>query len=198
MVTEGRPGTEGHAAARELRKHGIPVTLICDGAVGYIMEQVDLVLLGAEGIVENGGIINKVGSYQIAIVAEAMQRPVYVAAECFKFARVFPLNQQGGNTRYQILLICASPLLLDFHLDVHPVGRQGIDQNVLKPTIDTEDVHVKIFFKSSCAAFTKNVFFQVQNPVRDYTPPQFITLLFTDLGVLTPSAVSDELVKLHA
>jgi len=33
-------------------------------------------------------------------------------------------------------------------------------------------------------------------PARDFTPPEFLTLLFTDLGVLTPSAVSDELIKL--
>jgi len=31
---------------------------------------------------------------------------------------------------------------------------------------------------------------------RDYTPPQYVSMLFTDLGVLTPSAVSDELIKL--
>lgn len=35
------------------------------------------------------------------------------------------------------------------------------------------------------------------HPHIDYTPPQYITLLFTDLGVLTPSAVSDELIKLY-
>ena len=35
------------------------------------------------------------------------------------------------------------------------------------------------------------------SPTRDFTPPQFLTLLFTDLGVLTPSAVSDELIKLY-
>ena len=35
-----------------------------------------------------------------------------------------------------------------------------------------------------------------EKPSRDYTPPCYITLLFTDLGVLTPSAVSDELIKL--
>ena len=35
------------------------------------------------------------------------------------------------------------------------------------------------------------------SPMRDFTPPEFITLLFTDLGVLTPSAVSDELIKLY-
>ena len=31
----------------------------------------------------------------------------------------------------------------------------------------------------------------------DYTPPKYITLLFTDIGVFTPSAVSDELIKLY-
>lgn len=35
------------------------------------------------------------------------------------------------------------------------------------------------------------------SPKMDYTPPSYITLLFTDLGVLTPSAVSDELIKLY-
>lgn len=37
---------------------------------------------------------------------------------------------------------------------------------------------------------------RVEKPSRDYTPPCYITMLFTDLGVLTPSAVSDELIKL--
>lgn len=35
------------------------------------------------------------------------------------------------------------------------------------------------------------------NPLVDYTPPQYFTLLLTDLGVLTPSGVSDELIKLY-
>lgn len=35
------------------------------------------------------------------------------------------------------------------------------------------------------------------NALFDFTPPQYIKLLFTDLGVLAPSAVSDELIKLH-
>jgi translation initiation factor eIF-2B subunit alpha len=37
----------------------------------------------------------------------------------------------------------------------------------------------------------------VDNPSRDYTPPQYLSLLFTDLGVLTPAAVSDELIQLY-
>lgn len=38
---------------------------------------------------------------------------------------------------------------------------------------------------------------QVDNPSRDYTPPSCISLLVTDLGVLTPAAVSDELIQLY-
>ncbi len=38
---------------------------------------------------------------------------------------------------------------------------------------------------------------KVEIPTVDYTPPAYISLLFTDLGVLTPSAVSDELIKLY-
>ena len=38
---------------------------------------------------------------------------------------------------------------------------------------------------------------KIENPSRDYTPPKFISLLFTDLGVLTPAAVSDELIQLY-
>ena len=44
-------------------------------------------------MVENGGIVNKVGTYQMAIVAKAWKKPFYVAAESYKFARLFPLNQ---------------------------------------------------------------------------------------------------------
>jgi len=45
------------------------------------------VLVGAEAVVENGGVINKLGTYQIALAAKAHNVPVYVAAESYKFAR---------------------------------------------------------------------------------------------------------------
>lgn len=43
-------------------KHGIPTRVVLDAAVGAIMEEVDLCLVGAEGVMENGGIVNKVRS----------------------------------------------------------------------------------------------------------------------------------------
>ena len=44
----------------ELEKVGIHCTVVLDSAVGYVMSNVDCVMVGAEGVVESGGIINKV------------------------------------------------------------------------------------------------------------------------------------------
>lgn len=60
FVTESHPDRSGTQMMDELLKHNISCTLILDAAVGYVMESVDLVLVGAEGVVESGGIINKV------------------------------------------------------------------------------------------------------------------------------------------
>lgn len=46
--------------------------------------RVDMVLVGAEGVVENGGVINKLGTYQLSLCAHAHGIPFYVAAESYK------------------------------------------------------------------------------------------------------------------
>lgn len=45
---------------QNLTKLGVSCTLILDSAMGYVMEQVDMVMVGAEGVAESGGVINKV------------------------------------------------------------------------------------------------------------------------------------------
>lgn len=44
----------------DLQADGIPCTLILDSAVGYVMDQISFIMVGAEGVVESGGIVNKV------------------------------------------------------------------------------------------------------------------------------------------
>ena len=46
--------------------------------------RIDMVLVGAEGVVENGGVINKLGTYQAALSAHCHNTPFYVAAESYK------------------------------------------------------------------------------------------------------------------
>lgn len=60
LVAEGRPEGAGFQAAEALARKGVPVTVVLDSAVGYHMEVADLCVTGAEGVLENGGIINKV------------------------------------------------------------------------------------------------------------------------------------------
>lgn len=67
-----------------MAKLNIPVKILIDSAVAYTMDEVDMVMVGADGVVENGGIINMMGTYQIALVAHCMNKPVYVAAESYK------------------------------------------------------------------------------------------------------------------
>lgn len=45
------------------------------------MAKCDLVLVGAEGVVENGGLVNYIGAYQMAIAAKAHSKPLYALAE---------------------------------------------------------------------------------------------------------------------
>lgn len=81
---EGRPDRTGLRFSKELASIGVSVKLLIDCAVAYTMDEVDMVFFGADGVVESGGIINMMGTYQIALVAHSMNKPVYVAAESYK------------------------------------------------------------------------------------------------------------------
>lgn len=55
--------------------------MVLDSAVAYVMDNVDFVLVGSEAVVESGGLINAVGSNQMAIIAKAANKPFYALAE---------------------------------------------------------------------------------------------------------------------
>jgi translation initiation factor eIF-2B subunit alpha len=92
VMNEAR-ASESKAVVSSLRAKGVPVATISEGAVGYAMGKVNLVIVGAEGVVENGGIISRLGTYQIGLLAKAAGKPFYVAAETHKFVRLYPLGQ---------------------------------------------------------------------------------------------------------
>jgi len=82
IATETRPKLQGaRLTVYELMRDGIPVTLITDNMVGYVMSRglVDLVVVGADRIVRDA-VINKIGTYTIAVLAKEHNIPFYVAA----------------------------------------------------------------------------------------------------------------------
>ncbi|KAL3763795.1 hypothetical protein ACHAWU_001915 [Discostella pseudostelligera] len=235
IVLEGRPDAGGIKAAKSYVKAGIPTTVVLDSAMGYIMERVDMVLVGAEGVVENGGIVNKVGTYALGVLAKELGVPLYVAVESYKFTRLYPLNNAdlpdmgaggsstsgrsgkeengkmgigGAKLRFLDTLAWSanstaatlSPASSSSSSSVAAVSgkEEGYETNKVgnnetTTTVEdkmTDDLHPYIINLPSSVT--------IMNPPVDFTPAKFITLLFTDLGVLTPSAVSDELIRLTA
>ncbi|KAA6409282.1 MAG: translation initiation factor eIF-2B alpha subunit [Lasallia pustulata] len=84
---------EGAGIVRELRRSGVPVATVPEAAVAYSMGKVDVVIVGAEGVVENGGVISRLGTFQIGVLARSAGKPFYVVAESHKFVRLYPLGQ---------------------------------------------------------------------------------------------------------
>lgn len=83
FATETRPYLQGaRLTAWELSRDGLDVTLITDNMAGYVMQQglVQAVVLGADRIAANGDTANKIGTYQLAVLASAHGIPFYVAA----------------------------------------------------------------------------------------------------------------------
>lgn len=80
---ETRPRQQGsRLTAWELAQEGIPVTMICDTMAGFMMNKgmIDLVVVGSDRITANGDVANKIGTYQVAILAKYHQIPFYVLA----------------------------------------------------------------------------------------------------------------------
>jgi methylthioribose-1-phosphate isomerase len=83
IATETRPLLQGaRITAWELKKAGIPFTLITDSMAGYFMSkgEVDCVIVGADRIAANGDTANKIGTYTLAVLAKEHGIPFYVAA----------------------------------------------------------------------------------------------------------------------
>jgi methylthioribose-1-phosphate isomerase len=83
FADETRPFLQGsRLTAWELVKDGIETTVITDSMAGALMRQrlIDLVVVGADRIAANGDTANKIGTYSVAVLAQAHEIPFYVAA----------------------------------------------------------------------------------------------------------------------
>ncbi len=88
IATETRPVQQGsRLTAFELKHDGIDVTIIPDTAVGYTMANglVNKIVVGADRILRTGHVFNKIGTYQVALIAKQHDIPFYVAAPLSTF-----------------------------------------------------------------------------------------------------------------
>lgn len=147
IATETRPVMQGsRLTAFELKHENIDVTLIPDTAVGHIMARgiVKHVVVGADRILRTGHVFNKIGTYQLAVLAKRHNIPFYVVAP----SSTFDLK----NSPNDIVIEERSKT------EVIRIGKK-----ILAP---------------------KNI--GVINPAFDMTPPQLITKIITEKGIVSP------------
>ena len=146
IATETRPVQQGsRLTAFELKHDGIDVSLIPDTAVGYILANnlINKIIVGADRILKTGHVFNKIGTYQVALLAKQHNVPFYVAA---------PLST--------------------FDLSSNP---EDIVIEQRKPS------EVTMIGEIKTAPDNINVI----NPAFDMTPPELISRIITEKGVIT-------------
>jgi methylthioribose-1-phosphate isomerase len=147
IVTETRPVMQGSRLTTfELHHDKIDVTLIPDTAVGHIMSKgiIKCVLVGADRILRTGHVFNKIGTYQIALIAKIHKVPFYVAAPLSTF---------------------------DLKSDPNDVT---IEERPAEEVIKIGKKRIAV----------KGV--QILNPAFDITPPDLVTGIITERGIIKP------------
>ncbi|MEP0825337.1 MAG: S-methyl-5-thioribose-1-phosphate isomerase [Nitrososphaera sp.] len=147
IATETRPVMQGaRLTAFELQHDGIDVSLIPDTAVGHMMARgaIKRVIVGADRVLRTGHVFNKIGTYQVAILANKHKVPFYVAA---------PLSTFDFESNPEDVVI----------------EERSVDEVVKVGSKRIAPKKVRVF-----------------NPAFDMTPPELITGIITERGVLKP------------
>ncbi|MDJ0634951.1 MAG: S-methyl-5-thioribose-1-phosphate isomerase [Xenococcaceae cyanobacterium MO_188.B29] len=131
---ETRPRLQGaKLTAWECVQEGIPVTVITDSMAAHCMQKgmIDAVVVGADRIAANGDAANKIGTYSLAIVAQAHNIPFFVAAPFstidFELAdgSQIAIEERDAQEIYQIGTTKICPSGVDFYnpaFDVTPAN----------------------------------------------------------------------------
>lgn len=82
---ESRPLLEGRFMVVALQEAGVPATLVADSLGPGLVAESTAVLIGADTVLRDGSVVNKVGSYGLALAARAHGKPFHVVCETLKF-----------------------------------------------------------------------------------------------------------------
>lgn len=117
-VDETRPVLQGaRLTAWELQKAKIPYTLICDNMAAFLMQQgkIDLIIVGADRIASNGDTANKIGTYNLAVIAKYHKVKFYIAAPfstfdfSIKTGKEIPIEERKADEVRKIKNIKIAP-----------------------------------------------------------------------------------------
>ncbi|OIW32129.1 nagb/rpia/CoA transferase-like protein [Coniochaeta ligniaria NRRL 30616] len=169
-------------AVAALREKGVAVAEIAEAAMAYSLAaaRVDMAFVGTEVVVQNGGLLSRMGTFQLATLCKGLGVPFYVAAETHKIVRVFPLSQADlprCGVKQEVLDFKTGEDVEEQRPEKNPLSVAG---EVVKDPLSLEGE------KGRGAAA----------PV-DYTPPELVSSIITEQGVKMPAAVYDLLLDIY-
>lgn len=163
-VDETRPLLQGaRLTAYEAEREAMPYRVLADGAAGSLFAagQVDAVLIGADRIAADGSVANKVGSYPLAVLAEHHRVPFVVVA---------PVSTVDGATRSGA--------------DIEVEQRPGHEVTELPRPHQREDGGAGAGRNAGVRLAPAEA--EAYNPAFDVTPPDLVTAIVTERGVVSP------------
>ncbi len=92
-ISESRPQFEGRELAKAIAKSGIKIKFISEAQLPKFVSQCDTAIIGADTILKNGNVVNKVGSKALAITCKHYKKPFYAIADKSKFSNRKTLKQ---------------------------------------------------------------------------------------------------------
>lgn len=128
-ATESYPGMEGKQLAKELVEFGIPVKLIADSAVGSVIADVDVVLVGADSVLVDGSLVHKIGTNSIARVASEREIQFYSACETTKFSTADFLREPAPASQ-TIFDLSPSKYVSKFITEAGPVEPREVEGRI--------------------------------------------------------------------
>jgi methylthioribose-1-phosphate isomerase len=162
-VGETRPLLQGaRLTAYEARREGMPFSVLADGAAGSLLAagEVDAVLVGADRIAADGSVANKIGTYPLAVLAQHHQVPFLVVAPV---TSVDLATQRGADI---VVEQRAAEEVTEISSPYQPGPWAGPGQ---RSGIPVAPVGADAY-----------------NPAFDVTPPELVTAIVTESGVISP------------
>ncbi|MFD4762479.1 S-methyl-5-thioribose-1-phosphate isomerase [Streptomyces sp. NPDC058439] len=159
-VDETRPLLQGaRLTAYEAARNGMPYSLLTDNAAGSLFAagEVDAVLIGADRIAADGSVANKVGSYPLAVLAKYHHVPFIVVAPT---TTVDPDTADGASIT--------------------------VEQRPGREVTELTSPRVGVAGGEAGGVLVAPVGTPAYNPAFDITPPELVTAIVTEEGVVSP------------
>jgi translation initiation factor eIF-2B subunit alpha len=185
------PSTTLSESIAKLQSLDIPTTIIPLHAVPFALSSLTTppqILLGATAVLENGAIVTDIGTHSVALMAKAFSIPLHVCVESYKFVRNFPLGYGPSDLKR----MGVKQELLRFP---DPDANAGTNVDVDVDESGIEKRGPDYFSASETTKKAKDAAEDASGMI-EITPPELIAALITENGIMTPNAVSEELIKL--